>query len=178
VTICGDGIVAGSETCDDDSTCPGSCRWSKRYAGSQEQHPTALAVDTAGAAIITGFYRGSLDFGGGPLVSSGISDVFIAKIDAAGKPVWSRRAGGTGDDRAVAVATDAAGNVVLAGFFSDTIDFGGGPLVSAGSSDIFVVKLDAAGNHLWSKRFGDSAQQEAHAVAIDAAGNVVLGGIS
>jgi cysteine-rich repeat protein len=177
VTICGDGIVAGSETCDDDGTCPGSCRWSRQYAGTQYQHPTALAVDSAGAAVITGFYRGSFDFGGGPLVSSGISDVFITRIDATGKHVWSRRASGTGDDRAVAVATDAAGNVVVAGFFSDTIDFGGGPLVSAGSWDVFVVKLDAAGNHLWSKRFGDSAQQEAHTVAIDAAGTIVLDGM-
>jgi hypothetical protein len=134
-------------------------------------------VDATGAAVVTGYYRGSVDFGGGPLASSGISDVFIAKIDGAGKHVWSRRAGGTGDDRAWAVATDHAGNVVVAGFFSDTIDFGGGPLVSTGSWDIFVVKLDAAGNHLWSKRFGDSEQQEAHSVAVDAAGNIVLGGM-
>jgi cysteine-rich repeat protein len=179
-TTCGDGIVAGSETCDDDSTCPGSCRrtlWSKRYGGSQYRQASALAVDTAGAAVITGNFRGSVDFGGGPLVSSGTNDVFIAKIDGAGKHLWSRRAGGTGDDRAWAVATDAAGNVVVTGVFSDTINFGGGPLVSAGSWDVFVVKLDAAGNHLWSKRFGNSEQQEAHAVAVDSAGNVVLGGM-
>lgn len=179
-TICGDGIVVGSETCDDDSTCPGSCRralWSKRYGGSQYQQTTALAVDAAGAAIVAGFYRGSVSFGGGPLVSSGTNDVFIAKIDGDGKHLWSHRAGGTGDDRAWDAATDAAGNVVIAGFFSNTIDFGGGPLVSTGSWDIFVVKLDSAGHHLWSKRFGDSGQQEAHTVAVDAAGNIVLGGM-
>lgn len=179
-TICGDGIVTGSETCDDESACPGTCErtlWSRRYGDNALQQTTGLAVDPTGAAVITGFYQGTLDFGGGPLPSSGTSDVFIAKLDAAGQQVWSRRAGGAGDDRAWAVATDPAGNIVVTGSFSDTIDFGGGPLVSSGSWDVFVVKFDAAGHHLWSKRFGDSAQQEGHSVAIDASGNVVIAGM-
>ncbi len=179
-TICGDGIVTGNETCDDESSCPGTCRrtlWSKRYGDAAYQQVSGLAVDPAGAAVITGFYSGKMDFGGGPLSSTGISDVFVAKVDAGGNHVWSRRFGGTGDDRAWAVATDPAGNVVVVGFFSNAIDFGGGPLVSSGSWDVFVAKLDASGNHLWSKRFGDSAQQQGHAVAIDAVGNVVVGGM-
>ncbi|MDB4944831.1 MAG: hypothetical protein JWP97_4365 [Labilithrix sp.] len=182
VTVCGDGIVAGGETCDDDATsCPDSCRgtlWSKRFGGSDYEHAFAVAVDATGAAIITGNFRGTANFGGGPLVSTGDDDVFVAKVDSTGKHLWSRRFGGIAgaEDRGRSVATDAAGNVVVAGNFSGTIDFGGGPLVSAGSWDIFVAKLDAAGNHLWSKRFGDADQQEAHTVAVDAAGDIVLGG--
>jgi hypothetical protein len=69
------------------------------------------------------------------------------------------------------VAVDGAGNVLLTGDFDGTVDFGGGPLTSAGSDDIFVAKLDAQGNHLWSKRFGDSYYQQADAVTVDGARN-------
>jgi len=179
-TICGDGIVVGNETCDDSSTCPGTCRrtlWSKRYGDVSVQSATGLAVDSTGAAIIAGSFAGTIDFGGGFLGSSGPGDGFVAKVDAAGKHLWSRRLGGVNDDRAMAVTTDVAGNVVVTGVFSNTVDFGGGPLVASGSWDIFVVKLGAAGNHLWSKRFGDNTQQEGHALAIDAAGNIVVAGM-
>lgn len=177
--ICGDGILVGGETCDDSIACPGICRgtlWSKRYGDSSTQQTVGLAVDTTGAAIITGFYQGTLDFGGGPLPSTGASDLFVAKLDGSGKHLWSHRFGGKGDDRALAIAVDSAGNVVVTGVFSDTIDFGGGRLVANGSWDVFVVKFDAAGHHLWSKRFGDSDQQEGHALAIDANGNIIVAG--
>ena len=46
------------------------------------------------------------------------------------------------DQWGTGVASDAAGNVLVTGFFEGTVDFGGGPLMSAGSSDVFVVKLE------------------------------------
>jgi len=56
------------------------------------------------------------------------------------------------------------------------MDCGGGPLTSAGGTDIFVVKFDPNGNHLWSQRFGDSDSQYGTGVAADATGNVILTG--
>jgi hypothetical protein len=38
------------------------------------------------------------------------------------------------------VAVDSANNVLVAGYFSGTADFGTGPLVSEGGSDVFVAK--------------------------------------
>jgi hypothetical protein len=58
-----------------------------------------------------------------------------------GLTLWSRRFGGTSDDVGRAIAVDSGGNVVVTGYFEDTADFGNGPLPSAGSDDIFVVKL-------------------------------------
>jgi hypothetical protein len=49
-------------------------------------------------------------------------------------------------------------------------------MVSAGNSDIFVVKHDPAGNQLWSKRFGAGEQDIANSVAADPSGNVLLTG--
>src|SRR5438105_2138915 len=49
---------------------------------------------------------------------------------------------------------DANGDFYVTGNFYGTLDFGGGPLTSAGGYDIFVAKFSSAGSHLWSKRFG------------------------
>lgn len=92
-----------------------------------------------------------------------------------GVPSWTHASGSTGLQKGEGVAVDAAGNIYVTGSFKETVDFGGGPLTSAGDS-VFVAKLDAAGNHLWSKSFGDAAGQAGTAIALDAAGNVVIAG--
>jgi hypothetical protein len=57
-----------------------------------------------------------------------------------------------------AFAVDASGSMVLAGHFGGTVDFGGGPLVgSADSLDVWIAKLDAAGQHVWSRWYAGSA---------------------
>lgn len=37
-----------------------------------------------------------------------------------------------------------------------TLNIGGEPLVASGQEDFFLVEYDTAGNHLWSRRFGDA----------------------
>ncbi|HSU42002.1 MAG TPA: hypothetical protein VLJ38_20625 [Polyangiaceae bacterium] len=54
----------------------------------------------------------------------------------------------------VAMAADAAGNVYRLGNFSGTVDYGAGPLTSAGGVDAYVVKYDAAFKPVWSKNIG------------------------
>ncbi len=71
---------------------------------------------------------------------------------------------------------DAGGNVYTTGIFSGTADFDPGSgtynLTSAGSSDAFISKLDNAGNFVWARRLGGTAQAGANGVAVDADGNV------
>src|SRR5262249_27764195 len=66
---------------------------------------------------------------------------------------WSKAFGGTGQDYGLAVAVDHAGNVVLTGYFSGSMDFGGGPLACSNTSNIVLAKYSAAGTHIWSKCF-------------------------
>jgi hypothetical protein len=150
--------------------------WSERFGDSSDQYSTSVAVDGGGSLVLTGYFAGAVSFGGGPLASAGGQDIFVAKLDANGGHVWSKRFGDASDQYGASIAVDSGGNVFLTGDFPGTVDFGGGPLVSAGGQDIFVAKLDANGDHVWSKRFGDISNQGGASVAVDNGGNVVLTG--
>ncbi|MBI4705677.1 MAG: hypothetical protein HY744_31685 [Deltaproteobacteria bacterium] len=152
--------------------------WSKRFGDELEQSALGVAVDEAGNVFVTGEFAGTIDWGGpeGPLASAGGTDIFLAKLDPDGEPLWGRRFGGKGADRSRAVAADPFGNVVLAGDSDGALDFGGGPLAAAGGADAFVAKLGGAGTHLWSRRFGDAEEQAAASVATDWEGTIALGG--
>ncbi|WP_242516134.1 PE-PGRS family protein [Sorangium cellulosum] len=114
-------------------------------------------------------------------MSAGLHDVFVVKLDAGGNHLWSKRFGDKLHQYALAVATDASGNIVVAGELEGTIRFGTDPsseLTSAGLKDVFVAKLDAEGNHLWSKRYGDALDQYATAVAVTGEGDIVVLGLA
>ena len=119
--------------------------WSKRFGSTSFDQGYGVAVDDSGNVVVTGSFNGTVNFGGGGLNSAGSFDIFVAKFSGAdGSHLWSKRFGSTYEDEGLGVAVDGSGNVVVTGYFWGTVDFGGGELTSAGSSDdIFVVKLGA-----------------------------------
>lgn len=172
-----DCATAVDEDCDGLAPpCKGELLWAKRFGDGAAQAATAVAVNASGDVFVTGRFDGTIDFGGGPLQSAGGLDVFVAKLDATGGHVWSRRFGGSGDQWGSGIALSSTGDVLVVGNFTDAIDFGGGAMQSAGGHDVFVLKLSATGDHVWSKRFGDAEDQLVRSVAADGAGNVVLAG--
>ncbi|MBI4703227.1 MAG: hypothetical protein HY744_19090 [Deltaproteobacteria bacterium] len=134
------------------------------------------AFDAAGAVLLLCDFGGITFLDGAQLESTGEADVFALKLDPDGKLLWSKRFGGPDNDRSGSIAADAAGNVVLTGWFSDSIDLGDGKLESAGKSDVFAAKLDPDGKLLWSERFGGPGFDGGTALALDDAGNVLLAG--
>jgi hypothetical protein len=76
-----------------------------------------------------------------------------------------------GSDALNGVATDAAGNIYVAGF-SEGID--GNP--SAGGYDVLVIKYDAAGNRLWTRLIGNAAYESALAIATAPTGQIYVSG--
>jgi hypothetical protein len=119
--------------------------WSRGFGSTSFDQSLGVAVDASGNVVVTGVFRDTVDFGGGPLTSAGIGDVFVAKYSASdGSHLWSRGFGSTSSAAGLGVAVDANGDVVVTGVFSDTVDFGGGPLTSAGIGDVFVAKYSAS----------------------------------
>jgi len=157
----------------------GSHQWSRSFGSAGYDYATAVAVDGSNNAIVTGYYEGSVNFGGGNLASAGAADIFLAKYSATGTHLWSKRFGGTGRDNAHGVAVDSDDGIVMTGSFWNTVDFSGGndePLTSLHYSDIFVAKYSATGTHLWSERFGGNVSQAGKAVALNGTSNVAVAG--
>src|SRR5204863_507887 len=121
----------------------------------------SIAVDTLGNVYTTGYFTDTVDFdpGTGSYYLHSSAATFISKLDAAGNFVWAKQMGdGTGIDAGLSSSVDGSGNVYTSAHFSVTVDFdlgvGSFNLSSAGCADIFVSKLDAAGNFVWPKQIG------------------------
>ena len=152
--------------------------WSKAYGGPAGSYSDSygLGVDPSGSVGIAGVFSGSIDVGGGTMTSAGQQDVFIARFDSAGVPQWSKRFGGTAQEWARDAAADDNGNLLVAGSFGASVDFGLGPVNTTGYDDGFVVKYDASGAAQWASVFKGSQSQMAMSVHADHAGNAIAGG--
>lgn len=107
----------------------------------------------------------------------------VSTISSAGAATlgYARGFGGTDAESALGVATDGAGNAYAVGYFQGTVDFDPGPGTTAltsvaGSSDAFVVKLNAAGTLVWARKVGGPSADHALGVAVDGSGNVYMAG--
>lgn len=155
-------------------------------AGGSESFDEALATtsDNNYNIYTAGYFSGTVDFNTSHetynLTASGPSDIFIQKTDSSGNLIWALRFGGTGVDKCNALAYDKNGNLYLAGFFNATANFTGTSgninLVSAGSQDIFIAKLDTAGNLLFAKSIGSTGNESANGISIDVTGNLLVTG--
>lgn len=160
--------------------------WAKQLGAHYEEHSNAIAIDTAGNVYTAGFFQGPVDFDPGPgtymLSSSGNEDAFISKLDAAGNFIWAKKMGGAFYDDVLSIAVDLSGNVYATGAFQDTSDFDPGPGVfnlislTPAKSEIFILKLDVAGNFVWAKQMNGAGWNIGTAIALDAAGNVYATG--
>ena len=103
----------------------------------------------------------------------------LMPLKAQNSRVWATYYGGAIYDVGNCVATDASGNVYLAGYTNSTTGIASGGFQNAyggGTYDAFLVKFDAAGNRLWATYFGYNNNDHAYAIATDNAGNVYLAG--
>jgi hypothetical protein len=138
---------------------------------------SAVAVDPAGNIYVTGTFTGPMKIGDKTLVGFSGTDVFVAKLDPTGKVVWAKQFGDVGDQSARSIAVDQGGNVVITGSTSAIVDFGKGPV----SGLTYVLKLDAAGDPVWSTSCGGTQPTGTFGVggvgvALDASGDVILAG--
>ena len=167
----------------------GNFVWAKAlYGDGNPSFSEAIKADAAGNVYISGLFSGQVDFNPGAATYSlasngGLTDGFILKLDALGNFAWAQSKGSsTGDDQANDIAVDAAGNVYTIGEFSETSDFDAGPAVfnlsPAGISyDIFISKVDPAGNFLWAIRMGGNLGDKGQSLVVDGAGFIYATGM-
>jgi len=155
----------------------GQFRWAKAFGGSSYDYGYGIAVDGAGNVYVTGTFRGSANFGGGTISTSGTyNDIFVASFDNSGKHRWSKGFGASSYDYGYGIGTDSSGNVYVTGYMSGSVSFGGTTLTSNGSYDIFLASFTSTGTHRWSKNFGSTSSDYGYDLTVDGGGNVTITG--
>jgi hypothetical protein len=154
----------------------GNWLWQRSAGGANADAAYSVAASSS-AVVITGYFTGTINFGGTDLISAGSQDCFVARYTNLGTHVFSKGFGGTSSDQAHAVVLDSGGNAIITGYFANTINFGGSNLVSAGGVDIFLAKFNSTGTHVWSSRFGSTSTEQGEGLAVDASNNVILTGL-
>ena len=163
----------------------GNFVWARSIGGGLADAPYAIATDQSANVYITGSYNGTVDFDPGAGVSNLISvaatyDAFVLKLDVSGNFAWARSVGGNDSDHGFGLSVDASSNVFVTGYFNLTGDFDPGPgisnLTSAGTDDVFILKLNSSGSFQWARAVGGTNVDTGYSITTDAFGNVIVTG--
>lgn len=114
----------------------GDTLWTKTYGGSSTQQGNDVVQSNDGGYIITG-YSDSFNAGNG--------DIYVIKTDAAGNPLWTKTYGGAGTDVGNSIQKTSDGGYIIAGSMY---------AYGTGSSDVYLIKINAVGDTLWTKTYG------------------------
>jgi uncharacterized delta-60 repeat protein/gliding motility-associated-like protein len=159
----------------------GNFVWARSFEGPGWEYGNTIKVDVSGNIYTGGQFGGPADFDPGP----GVFDLngfggFISKLDNNGNFVWAKAIGGAGWLMLNSLALDPAGDVLTTGYFNNTLDFDPGPLtysLTGVGYDVFISKLDDAGNFVWATSFGGTNRDEGRGISADNFGNIYTTGV-
>jgi len=143
-----------------------------------------IAVGPTGDIVSSGMFNGGADFGDGLQVTQG-QRAYAARFLKDGSTLWSRFFPAEDPSHLSGhhVAVTRTGDIVVCGYAFTSADFGCGPASAPsnpGSNDPYVVKLDASGKCLWSKRStipGEAHSQVTEGVAVGPTGDILAVGV-
>ncbi len=137
----------------------GTVQWSKTFGGATGYTIGRYVQQTTdGGYIITGETQS---------YGAGNYDIYLIKTNSTGTSLWTKTYGGGGSDQGYAVVQTTDGGFVLTGV---TQSFG------YGSSDMFLIRTDAAGNILWSNTYGGNSWDNGYSLCPSGEGGYIVGG--
>ncbi len=136
----------------------GDTLWTRTYGGANSDFATALVATADDGYFIAGATN---SFG------AGSGDAYFLRIDQNGTILWSRTCGGSRNDWATAAAETADHGFVVAGY---TESFG------HGGYDVYVIRLNAQGDTLWTRTYGEDGDEMGYDVCVNADGSCVIAG--
>ncbi|MBI2569975.1 MAG: SBBP repeat-containing protein [Candidatus Schekmanbacteria bacterium] len=161
-------VLAGGAALVPTHAVPESACWTRQSGTAANEFARAAVTDEAGNIFVAGMSYG--DFAGQG--NSGDRDYLVAGYDRNGEPSWARLSGTAAFDHAQAIAINASGDLLIAGQTQGDLE----SQTNQGGFDAFLVKLDSAGNHRWTRLLGSGGGETGHAVAADSSGNSYLVG--
>jgi hypothetical protein len=149
----------------------GQTIWTKQLSNTAGDYLAAVGLGPTGDLFVGG--AASVQIAG---VEVGQQDAFVAKVDkATGQVLWAVVPSSPESDFPTAMTFDPAGNVYLTGQTLGTI---AGGATNKGGVDIFVVKVGQSGGILSSWERGSAGDDMAAGIAVDACGQVLVGGFT
>lgn len=158
----------------------GKWLWAKLLAPVTEdgEPRLALAVGLSGSVCVAGAFRGEIDLNTEKFQSAGGGDIWLARFDNGGNPLWQRQAACSGTASKPALVMDASGILCLAGEFSGTLSLGTLSISSGGETDIFASSLDPAGSWLWAQKTDGAKTESLRKLTLTEDGAFIIGGSS
>jgi hypothetical protein len=161
----------------------GNLIWVNNIQSSSYTNVSGLELTKTNHLIIAGTIRALTSFN--PLSSDydlspvGMTDVYIAKYDTAGKIIWAKRISGNGHDQCGNFTVDSDESIYITGHFREQIDLStsGNPVILNAGIDtdiIFYAKYDSSGTLKWGNMFEANDRCIAHDIEVDDFGNVFL----
>ncbi|MHB8883049.1 MAG: LamG-like jellyroll fold domain-containing protein [Thermodesulfovibrionales bacterium] len=141
--------------------------WVRQFGTGGPEEGFGIAVDGSFNSYVTGYVRGAMEAG----QDKGWNDIFVAKFDAAGNPVWTRQFGTENYDQGTAIAAEASGKTYVTGSIDQR-----NPSAGDYYGRIFIRSYDGDGNLLWHGEKGSAYNNSGKGVAADAAGMVYVTG--
>jgi hypothetical protein len=123
-------------------------------------------VDSTGNVYVTGSAEGTLGAS-----AFGLSDIFLAKFDSSGNPLFIKQLGTTGNDIGYGVAVDSTGNVYVTGSAEGTLGAS-----AFGLSDMFLAKFDSSGNNIFIQQLGTTGRDISYGIILDSSLNPFITG--
>lgn len=140
----------------------------------------AVAVDDDGNIIVAGAAYSPVDFGGGTVgFADGNNHALVLSLDSDGVHQASQVFAGSNDAEVYDLGRDASGTISLVGDFNGTLTIGSDVLEHAGiffSKSMFVAQLDEDGTPLRATSYSADGRVSPQGLAIDPAGNLIIGG--
>ena len=164
----------------------GSCEWAIAVGGALDDEARNLVVEPNGDVVVTGLFRGTVDFDPGAgtalLTARGGSDGFVARYSSGGAFRQVVQFGGLDDDAGSTITRTLDGDLLVGGEFRGSATFGSALapaiLVSAGENDYFVARLATSLGLLWAIRGGGAGADlvSANGIVADPNGTVLVAG--
>lgn len=156
-------------------------QWVKKSSGTNDEVPYEMTIDGSGNIVVCGKYgAASMTVGTTTITNPGFgSNIFVASWNANGNFNWLKGAGRANDDQAWGISSDNANGIYVTGYFrSDTLFFGSQYAVNNqnGNEDMFVAKLDNAGNAVYVRAIGGDDADFGTGIVADPSGNCYITG--
>ncbi len=166
----------------------GNFIWAQQLGGPQDECIIALAFDTQGNLLLSGWFMSGTDFdpGSGTYTLScvGLTDPFVCKLTTSGAFVWTKKLATTTSTAmatAYSMECDAAGDIYIVGDYVGTVDFDPGAatysLTSVGARDAFICKLNSTGALQWMRRITGSDSESAISIGFGKNSEVYVAGV-